>query len=154
MTAIIDMPSEGLLAKVVWALYYVFHAVRDGMHRELTMLQKLPSPCIAELLRVSCPTSFTNTSAHRANGDLRGDNRISNMYFMLLGKGYTESSPCCRSYPVLVEQSCFEYLVPQISQTPLYVEQMEGGREGRRERDGEREEGREGGRERGRVSGE
>ena len=29
--------SVGLLAKVVLALYYVFHAVRDGMDRKLTV---------------------------------------------------------------------------------------------------------------------
>ena len=42
----------------------------------------------------------------------------------------TGSSPCYRSYPVLVEQSCLEYLVPQ---TPLNVEKTEGGKEGGRE---------------------
>ena len=31
-------------------IYYVSHAVRDGRHRELTVLQKLSSPCRAELL--------------------------------------------------------------------------------------------------------
>ena len=43
----INMSSAGLLVRVVLALYYLFHAVRDGMHRELTVLQKLPSPCRA-----------------------------------------------------------------------------------------------------------
>ena len=32
------------------------------------------------------------------------------MYFMPLEKGYTGSLPRYRSYTVLVEQSCFEYL--------------------------------------------
>ena len=31
------------------ALYYALHAVRDGMQRELTMLQKVPSHCRAPL---------------------------------------------------------------------------------------------------------
>ena len=42
--------SAGLLGTVVLALDYVFHAIRDGMHRELTVLHKLPSLCRAELL--------------------------------------------------------------------------------------------------------
>ena len=46
MIATINTSSVGLLARVVLALYYmyVFHAVRHGMHKELTMLQKLPTP--------------------------------------------------------------------------------------------------------------
>ena len=68
MIATIYMCRAEILAKVVLALYYVFHTVRDRMHRELTILQKLPSPCRAELLRVSSPTNHSNTSAHRANG--------------------------------------------------------------------------------------
>ena len=64
--------------------------------------------------------------------------------------GCTGSSPCCRNYPVLVEQSCFEYLVPQTLQISLHVEQTEGGTEGEREREGGREGEREGGREGGR----
>ena len=68
----INTSSVGLLARVVLALYYmhVFHAVRDGMHRELTVLLKLPSPCRTELLRVSSSTNSSNTSSCRANGDL------------------------------------------------------------------------------------
>ena len=96
MIATINMSGAGLLARVT---YYEFRAVRDGMHRELMVLQKLPSLCRAELLRVTSP---------------------------------------------------------QTPQSPLHVEQMEGGREGGRDggRDGEREGVREGGRERWRVSGE
>ena len=63
------------------------HAVRVRMHREHNMLQKLPSPCIAELLRVSNHTNFTNTSARKANGDLRGDNRSSTMLFHAVRDG-------------------------------------------------------------------
>ena len=48
--ATINTSSAGLLARVVLALYYVFHAVRDGIDRELTVFQKLPSPCRPELL--------------------------------------------------------------------------------------------------------
>ena len=75
MIVTVNTSSAGLLASVVLALYYVFHAVRDGMHRELTVLWKLPSPCIAELLRVSSLTNSSSTSAHRANGDFRGHDR-------------------------------------------------------------------------------
>ena len=42
------------------------------MHRELTVLQKQPSPCRAELLRVSSPTNSKNTSARRANRGREG----------------------------------------------------------------------------------
>ena len=41
MIVTINTSSVGLLARVVLALY-VFHDVRGGMHRELTVLQKLP----------------------------------------------------------------------------------------------------------------
>ena len=63
---------------------------------------------------------------------------------MPLDPGCTGSSPSCRRYTVLVEQSCFEYLVPQTPQTPLHVEQTRerergGGREGEGERERERE---------------
>ena len=37
----------------------------DGMHRKLTILQKLPSPCRAELLRVSSHINSSNISACR-----------------------------------------------------------------------------------------
>ena len=37
----------------------------------------------------------------------------STMYFMPLQTGWTGNSLCSRSYPVLVDQSCLEYLVPQ-----------------------------------------
>ena len=37
------------------------------------MLQKLPSPCRTELLRVSSPTNSSNTSASRANGGMEGE---------------------------------------------------------------------------------
>ena len=50
MIAVMNTSSANLLARVVLALYYVFHAIRDGVHRELTVLHKLPSPCRAELL--------------------------------------------------------------------------------------------------------
>ena len=65
------------------------------------------------------------------------------MYYMALEMEYTGSSPCYRRYPVLVEQSCFEYLVQQTPQPPLHIEQTERERErkgGRREGgSGERE---------------
>ena len=51
--ATMNTSSAGILARVVISLYYVLHAIRDGMHRELTVLQKLHRPCRAELLRVS-----------------------------------------------------------------------------------------------------
>ena len=41
------------------------------MHRELTVLHKQPSPCRAELLRVSSPTNSTNTSARRGREGAR-----------------------------------------------------------------------------------
>ena len=70
--ATINTSSAGLLARVVLALYYEFHVIRDGMHRELTVLQKLPTPCRAELLQVSSPT---NTSACRANRGREGKSK-------------------------------------------------------------------------------
>ena len=66
------MSSIRILGRVAFALYYVFQAARDGMHRELTVLQKLPSPYKAELLQVSSPTNSSNTPAHRANGRREG----------------------------------------------------------------------------------
>ena len=44
-----------LLARVVLALYYVFHAASDKMHRVLTVWQKLPSPCRAKMLEYLVP---------------------------------------------------------------------------------------------------
>ena len=45
MIVTMNTSSVGVLARVVLALYYVFNDVRNRMHRELTVLQKLPSPC-------------------------------------------------------------------------------------------------------------
>ena len=42
MIATINTSSAGLLPL---ALYYAFHAVRDGMDKELTVLQKLTRHC-------------------------------------------------------------------------------------------------------------
>ena len=38
MIATINSSSAGLLVSVVLVLYYVFHAIRDGMNRKLTVL--------------------------------------------------------------------------------------------------------------------
>ena len=67
---------------------------------------------------------------------------------MLLETGCTESSPYLQKLPSPCRQSYFDYLVLQSPQTPLYVEQTEGGRESERGRKRKRGRGRvrEGGR--------
>ena len=47
------------------------------------------------------------------------------LLYLIIETRCTGSSPCFISYPVLVEQSCFEHLVPQTPQPPLHVEQTE-----------------------------
>ena len=46
------------------------YCIGTELHRKFTVLQKLRSPCRAELLQVS---SSTNTSACRANGGWQGE---------------------------------------------------------------------------------
>ena len=105
-------PARDYYPQLYWHSTYVLHAVRDGMHRDLTVLHKLPSPRRAELLRVSSPISSSNNAAHRPNGGREGEKeregereREGGRDFMPLETGYTGSSLCCRSYPVLVEKS-------------------------------------------------
>ena len=65
MIATINTSSTGLLASVVLALYYAFHAIRDGIAQGAHRVAEA-TLCRAELLRVSSHTNSSNTSACRA----------------------------------------------------------------------------------------
>ena len=53
----------------------VFHATEDKMHRELTMLYKLPSPCRAELLEYLVQQTPEQTEEGREGGREGGRGR-------------------------------------------------------------------------------
>ena len=177
MIATINMYSARvrLLDRVVLALYYVLHTIRDGMHTELTVLQKQPvfveqsylvpqtpqTPLHIEQMEGGREGGWQGERKRKKQREGEGEGKGERGRGKGRGRGEGdgegvggggERDKIERGRGGGWEGRMEAYLVPQTPQTLLHVEQMEGGREDGRERERERERGggREGGRERGR----